>query len=300
VAIVASATAVVLSLGPETALYRFLHEHVVLVRGIRALERFALVPVLALAVLSGLALAGRRRLAIVALPLLLAESCPAPLRLAAAPPSSEAARWLARGEGAVAFLPLGLRDTEVMLDSVEHFRPLVNGDSGFIPRSYDRAMELCELPLTEDAMRFLRAVGVRHVVTAARLPLPVAERFADAAAYDVPVGDRAAVIEAGRSVPTLWTPDGPLIDLGAPIRVDRITFTLGDGPWVAEPRVWYSTDGEAWSEVRGNASLADATLSLTRDPVAASGAVSLPPLRARFVRLDAALPARRGALGVAP
>ena len=58
----ASALAIVISLGPETAFYRFLHEHVVLVRGVRALSRFSLVPVLALSVLAGLALAGRRRL----------------------------------------------------------------------------------------------------------------------------------------------------------------------------------------------------------------------------------------------
>ena len=62
VAVAASAVAVVFSLGPETAFYRFLHEHLVLVRGVRALARFALVPTLALSVLAGLALAGRRRL----------------------------------------------------------------------------------------------------------------------------------------------------------------------------------------------------------------------------------------------
>ena len=63
VAIVASLAAIVFSLGPETAAYRFLHENVVLVRGVRALSRFSLIPVLALSVLSGLALAGRWRLA---------------------------------------------------------------------------------------------------------------------------------------------------------------------------------------------------------------------------------------------
>jgi hypothetical protein len=61
VAVAASVFAVVFSLGPDTALYRFLHEHVVLVRGVRALARFSLVPVLALSVLSGLALSRRRR-----------------------------------------------------------------------------------------------------------------------------------------------------------------------------------------------------------------------------------------------
>jgi hypothetical protein len=55
VAIAASVLAIVVSLGPQTAFYRFLHEHVVLVRGVRALSRFSLVPVLALSVLAGLA-----------------------------------------------------------------------------------------------------------------------------------------------------------------------------------------------------------------------------------------------------
>jgi hypothetical protein len=61
VALVASAAAVVFSLGPETALYRALHETLVLVRGVRALSRFSLIPVLALSVLAGFALAGRWR-----------------------------------------------------------------------------------------------------------------------------------------------------------------------------------------------------------------------------------------------
>jgi hypothetical protein len=58
VALVASAGAIAFSLGPETGFYRFLHEHLVFVRGIRALSRFSLIPVLALSVLAGLALAG--------------------------------------------------------------------------------------------------------------------------------------------------------------------------------------------------------------------------------------------------
>ena len=63
-ALLASAAAVVFSLGPETALYRTLHENLVLVRGVRALSRFSLVPVLALSVLAGFALAGRWRLSL--------------------------------------------------------------------------------------------------------------------------------------------------------------------------------------------------------------------------------------------
>ena len=82
VAVAASAVAVLFSLGPETAFYRFLHEHLVLVRGVRALARFALVPTLALSVLTGLALAGRRRLVVLAaLALMMLESANLPLRL---------------------------------------------------------------------------------------------------------------------------------------------------------------------------------------------------------------------------
>jgi hypothetical protein len=46
-----------------------------------------------------------------------------------------------------------------MLDGLAHRRPLVNGDSGFIPRPYDRAMELLEHGPDAEAQRFLRAVG---------------------------------------------------------------------------------------------------------------------------------------------
>ena len=163
VAVAASAVAVVFSLGPDTALYRFLHEHVVLVRGVRALSRFALVPTLALSVLAGLALAGRRRVVVLAaLGLMMVESANLPLRLERYPGPSPAARWLAGGKGAVLVLPLGGNDTLAMLDGLAHGRPLVNGDSGFIPRPFDRAMELFE-PGVERGRPALPARGRRRV-----------------------------------------------------------------------------------------------------------------------------------------
>ena len=123
--------------GTETAPYRFLHEHLVFVRGVRALSRFSLVPILALSVLAGFALAGRRRL------VWPPWSCsharvgrtrPLPLSRTTARPRPS--RWLAGRPGAVARLPLGDDDTARMLDSVAHWRPLVNGDSGFVPRPF--------------------------------------------------------------------------------------------------------------------------------------------------------------------
>jgi hypothetical protein len=296
VALLASAAAVVFSLGPQTALYRALHESLVLVRGVRALSRFSLVPVLALCVLSGFALAGRWRLALCALVLFLVESGNVPIRYAPAPRLSAAARWLAGKDGAVADLPLGVRDTEVMLDGVVHFRPLVNGDSGFMPRPYTRAMELLQEPLTEDAARLLRAIGVRHVVMRTDPPWPEAARLGEERIAEVPPGDLAGAVPAGRTLPTLWAPEGIVIDTGTPATLEGVAFELDESPWIARPRVEVSADGRVWTDVAAHASLADATLSLMRDPKHGRGAVRFAPTRGRYVRLDPRLPARAGPL----
>jgi hypothetical protein len=301
VALAASALAVVLSLGPQTAFYRFLHEHFVLVRGIRALSRFSLVPVLALSVLAGLALAGRRwTTSVVALLLMMLESSNMPLRLGVYEGPPAVARWLSGGEGAVAYLPLGERDTQVMLDGIAHFRPLLNGDSGFIPRPYDRALELLEGPLTPEGLRFLRAVGVRHIVTGGALGWPPAAAFGGERVYEVPEGSRAESVDEGTAAPTLWTSGGVIADLGQERTVSRVSFELSDGPWNSRPRVRASADGTRWEEVEAEASLADATLSLVKDPRLGRGEVRFPERRARFLLLDRSLPARPGTLGVRP
>jgi hypothetical protein len=302
VACAASLVAIVISLGPETAVYRFLYEHVVLFHGIRALSRFSLIPVLALSVLAGFALAGRWRAALLALPLLLVESCHAPLRLAPYHPPSEAARWLAGQDGAVASLPLGPeQDTDVMLQATAHFRPLLNGDSGFIPRPYDRTLELLEGSTSADGLRYLRAVGVRHVVTRDDRPLPLLARFGDERIWGVPDGDAAHVVAAGSgdtAVAVLWTRQGAQLDLGAAQDVGRILFELSDAPWIPHPRVRVSADGAAWETLAAEASLADATLSLTRDPRHALGALQLPARAVRYIQLDPRLPARAGVVWV--
>ena len=210
VVLVASAVAVVLSLGPETAFYRFLHEHVVLLRGVRALGRFAVVPLLGLTLLVGFCLAGRRWYAsLAALALVMVESTNVPLRLApyAGPP--EYARWLAGKPGAVAVLPLGRDDTQVMLDGVAHFRPLLNGDSGFLPRPYDRAMELLARPLDEEGLRFLRSVDVTHVVTSEPIETPVAAAVrGPPSLHEMTPGPVAKAVEPGEPAPTIWGATG--------------------------------------------------------------------------------------------
>jgi hypothetical protein len=298
VALAASAVAIVFSLGPETAAYRFLHEHLVLVRGVRALSRFSLVPVMALSVLAGFALARRWALALAALALFLLESSNVPIRYAPAPAPSETARALAGGAGAVAVLPLGERDTEAMLDGVAHWRPLVNGDSGFMPRPYTREMELLAGPDLAEGLRLLRAVGVRQVVSREPLALPVARASGDERVYDVPPGPASEVPPAGTPAATVWTARGVIVDLGEARPVQAVSFELSDAPWVETPAVEVSTDGAAWIRVPARASLADATLALLRDPRHAVGEVTFPTVATRFVRLPPETPARAGVLGV--
>lgn len=297
VAVVASALAILISLGPQTAFYRFLHENLVLVRGVRALSRFSLLPVLCLDVLAGIALSGRRHaLAVGALGLMLVESSNVPIRYATYDGPPEWSRWLAGRPGAVVALPLGEGDTQAMLDATAHFRPLVNGDSGFVPRPYTRAMELLQEPLGGDALRLLRAVGVRDVVSPSGLPLPVEARFFEAKIYAVPPGPVAVPVADGVAAPTLWSAEGITLDLGEARSIESVVFELSEADWRARPRVAVSTDNETWTEVEATASLADATLSLMRDPRHALGEVRFDRQSARYVRLDPRLPARPGAL----
>jgi hypothetical protein len=301
VIVAASALAILMSLGPATGVYRFLHDHVVLFRGLRALSRFALIPVVGLAVLVGFALSGRRWWAsTVALALMMLESTNAPIGYGEYRGPSEAARWLAGREGAVAALPLGERDTEVMLDGIAHFRPLLNGDSGFMPRPYDRAMELLEGPLTEEGLRFLRAVGVRHVLTRGEPGRPAAAEFADERILEVPEGPHAKSVAMGTPTVALWTGAGIVIDLGVVRSLSRVSFVLGDGPWVAVPGLEVSSDGLSWQSVPATASLADATLSSMRDPRHARGELRFSTVEARLLRLDPRLPAAAQVIGVSP
>jgi hypothetical protein len=297
----ASLVAVVLSLGPETAVYRWLHEHVVLVRGVRALSRFSLIPVLSLCVLAGVALAGRRFHAVLlALALGLLESSHAPLRLGRYDGPPAEARFLAGRPGAVAYLPLGERDTEAMLDATAHWRPLVNGDSGFVPRPYTRAMEALEAPLGEEGRRLLRGLGVRDVVTADPEGLVEVARFGSTVVAEVPAGEPARAVGPGTPVATVWQSEGIVLDLAETRMVDEVVFVADERPWLERPSVEASLDGRTFTPLEARASLGDAVVSLMTDPRGGRGAVRMPPTRARFLRLDRRLPARPGALEVRP
>jgi hypothetical protein len=302
VALAASAMAIFFSLGPETALYRWLHEHVVVVRVVRVLSRFALVPALALGVLAGLALSGRRRLVcLAALAAMMVESANLPLRLERYDGPAPAARWLAGRPGAVVYLPVGNDSTRAMLDGLAHLRPLVNGNGAFMPRPFDRALAMLGgASLDEEALRFLRAVSVRDVVTRSALALPQRAAFGEERIYEVPAGPAAAVVSPALAAPTVWTGAQATVDLGQPTRVSAVVFELDDREWQPRPQVQASVDGLVWQPVEARASLADATFSLYREPRHARGALTFAPLETRFLRLDPELPARRGALEIRP
>lgn len=169
---------VVLSLGPHTPVYPFLYEHVVFFRGLRALTRFGLLPLLSLSVLAAFALAWffegerrihRRKLVCAAIAsFFVLESTAAPYRLAPhrdQPP--EVYPWLRdHGKpGPIVELPFKVVDTRYMFWARHHdFRPMLNGDSGFIPMSH-QWMKIAFLRFpSPDAIALLRRLSVRYVI----------------------------------------------------------------------------------------------------------------------------------------
>jgi hypothetical protein len=120
----------------------------------------------------------RRRLLAGALlsALLVAESAPVGLSFEPFPGPGEppaVTRWIARQPEIQAYLELPLRAsaTEVLYlyRSVHHWKPLVNGFSGFFPAPYLRLREICCWPVPDDeALTYLRSLGVSHLVVHSR------------------------------------------------------------------------------------------------------------------------------------
>jgi hypothetical protein len=276
-AVLGSLVAVVISLGPATPAYRFLHEHVLLFRGLRALARFSIVPVLALSVLLALALAGLRWWRVVALLLLMLEADIAPIGYARYEPPSPAARSLLGGKrrGRAAPLGRGRHGCHARragpLPAVAQRRlglraPAVHARDGAAQRSLRHG-------------RAAPAAGARRAPAAERAAaggLPEPERIGDTFVYELPEGEPARVAAPARARAAQWGPRGALVDLGAEEAVGRVLFEPGDGAWIDEPRVELSSDGASWRDVRARASLADATLALYLDPRGAAPSCAFP------------------------
>ena len=170
-------TGAVLSAGPNTPLYSFLYEHIIFFRGLRALTRFGLLPLFSLSLFSGMAIAWllerNRRIAMcrnftagIAL-VFIAESTAMPYRLTPFKDRApEVYQWLSQAKpGPMVELPFKVIDTRYMFFARHHrFRPMLNGDSGFIPISHQwMKVALLRFP-SDDSIALLQRLKVRYVV----------------------------------------------------------------------------------------------------------------------------------------
>lgn len=169
-----------LSFGPALPGYTWLHAHVPLFEGLRAAARWGLLPLTAVAVLAGFTVAvleqrcGRgtywtaASLLLLALPTI--EALRAPMAFAGVPVIPGLYDDLAHDPNAVLVeLPLYggpsvSENAQYLLHSTRHFRPLVNGYSGFEPeasrRRAERWRDFPDRPVLED----MAALGVTHIV----------------------------------------------------------------------------------------------------------------------------------------
>jgi Protein of unknown function (DUF3108) len=210
-----------LSLGPDSvrALYATLHGSVFGFQAIRAPARFSVLVVLGLSVLaasgvSRLLAATRVKAAGVVLAAFVAlEYLSVPLAFVERPPrTTDVGQWLARapGPGAVVHLPLthDRENTSAMVQSLEHWRRIVNGYSGqrpaFFPSLVDR---LSSFP-SADGLLTLKDLGVRFVVSPEPLgPVDDAARASGRLPPDeTPLVERAS-FAGGVIYELAWTPE---------------------------------------------------------------------------------------------
>jgi hypothetical protein len=169
----------VLSLGPRTPAYAALRALFPPMQGLRDPSRFGYLVLLAVALLAPLGLASLRRrssgrrgtlLACAAIAAVNAEALVAPIqyapfhgfspiytRVADAPAGSVLAEFPLYGASEI------YRNAEYVLASTVHWKPLVNGYSGFTPPSFVRRAELLRGFPDDAAFAELQRLGVTHV-----------------------------------------------------------------------------------------------------------------------------------------
>ncbi|HXE80131.1 MAG TPA: DUF3108 domain-containing protein [Vicinamibacterales bacterium] len=208
----------VFSLGPDGVrwLYAAAHQHVFGFQSLRAPARFAVLVVAALAVLASLFVAsvppGRRRIlaAAGAAALLLAEYASVPLTYAVRPArQTDVGQWLARaqGPGAVVHLPLthDERNTLAMVQSLEHWRPVVNGYSGQRPPFFTALVDALSGFPSAEALWALRDFDVRFVVSPSPVPgVPHPDTGEPLPIGETPLVERARYAE-GVIYELVWT-----------------------------------------------------------------------------------------------
>ncbi|BCS33007.1 hypothetical protein TBR22_A22320 [Luteitalea sp. TBR-22] len=174
------AVGLVLSFGPATPVYRAFYHLVPFASGVRAASRFGVLLLTGLAILAAFGVAAMARrwpqragvLAGLALVAVNVEAFRGPVPyVPAAPISSVYAVLATRPDGVVAEMPFWWRGIDVprnanyMLDSTTHWKPLLNGYSGFTPESYRRRADvLWYFPFRSASFDELDRAGVRYLV----------------------------------------------------------------------------------------------------------------------------------------
>lgn len=178
---VAAALAIVFSFGINTSVYRWLFERISLLQGLRSSARFAIVASCAMGVLAALgaqAIAERSgRWRTMAIPVLLVlmtiDGLNRPFALSAEPlmrPSSIYKVIRTAPPGVVIELPVPRLsrlpgwDAFYSLWSLQHWKPLVNGYSGYYPPDYVQTMVRMERFPDDSSIARLRTHGVRYIV----------------------------------------------------------------------------------------------------------------------------------------
>jgi hypothetical protein len=171
---------VVLSLGTHTPLYGWLYAVFPPMSAIRAAARFGVLFLLATAVLAAIGLAAlRMRMSprtsmvagVLAILLITAEAFRAPVRHTEFEGIPGIYRLLAREPGRVVLVEVPFyppeaifMNAEYVLNSTAHWRPLMNGYSGYTPESYrEVAWPFWNFP-AEASIDAMRAAGVTHIV----------------------------------------------------------------------------------------------------------------------------------------
>jgi hypothetical protein len=175
----------VLSLGTNTPVYGWLYSAFPPLSGIRVAARFGLLVLLGLAVLAGIgawcirraALFGRWSTAMLVAILVgvNAEAMRAPFEYRAFDGVPALYSLLAREPGPVVLVeqpfypPEGIfENAEYVLNSTSHWRPVMNGYSGFVPASYREYVKTFWFFPREHAIEAMRRAGVTHVIVHTR------------------------------------------------------------------------------------------------------------------------------------
>ncbi len=190
-------TGLALSFGPALPGYAWLHDHVPLFQGLRGAARWGLLPLISIAVLAGFTAAAWERrwsrhpywaaaaLLILAVPTI--EALRAPMSFVGVPQIPALYDRLADEADVVVELPMygGASVSEnaaYLVHATRHFRPLVNGYSGFETAAFRERAERWRAFPAPAVLDEMAGLGVTHLVVDLRRLGPDVVAVADATA----------------------------------------------------------------------------------------------------------------------